>query len=248
MTERRRYKNPPIEQAICEFRFAPERAWDPTLAGRLPGIRLEYDGQVQELRQLEWTLSESGTLSPALTFKEGPPRVRFESKGAHRAVEISPSILSVQASRPYIGWFEDFRPRVHAAFGEFCEVTKPDGVVRIGIRYINRIRLADRLESLAVYFRYLPQVPSGIPQGIAKTQNRSQFNYGDGTKLLLTFAGAEIEGGATDVVLDLDMSWESSGECMPLADALTTADDLRRKERDAFEAIITDEARRIFDA
>ena len=35
MQERRRYRNPPIEEALCEFRFKPGRDWDLTIPGKL---------------------------------------------------------------------------------------------------------------------------------------------------------------------------------------------------------------------
>jgi len=32
--ERCKYRNPPIEEALCEFRFVPSQDWDPTVPGR----------------------------------------------------------------------------------------------------------------------------------------------------------------------------------------------------------------------
>ncbi len=250
MTGRRRYKNPPIEQAICEFRFAPEKPWDPTLPGRLAGLQREYDGTVQELRQVEWGVAAQPDYpSPALTVKEGPLRVRFENKAANRAVEVAPSVVSIQAARPYVGWVEDFRPRVHAAFNEFREVARPAAVVRIGIRYINRMVISGRLSDSGAYFQYLPHPPKEIPmEGMFSTTNRSQFTYADGARLNLTVAGRDLADGRADLVLDLDVSWEPQGAPMDLNDALAKADALRSREREAFEALITDSARETFDA
>lgn len=35
MRQPRRYSNPPIEEAVCEFRFLPAEEWDLTMPGRL---------------------------------------------------------------------------------------------------------------------------------------------------------------------------------------------------------------------
>jgi uncharacterized protein (TIGR04255 family) len=47
--------------------------------------------------------------------------------------------------------------------------------------------------------------------------------------------------------LDLDVILEGM-EPRPVAEALKTADDLRQREREAFEATITDKLRDLFDA
>ncbi len=31
MNQRRRYRNPPIEEALCEFRYPPGQEWDLTI-------------------------------------------------------------------------------------------------------------------------------------------------------------------------------------------------------------------------
>jgi hypothetical protein len=44
---RRQYKNPPIEEALAEFRFVPRQEWDLTIPGKIhqhPNIRDAYRG------------------------------------------------------------------------------------------------------------------------------------------------------------------------------------------------------------
>ena len=51
MTERRRYSNPPIEEALCEFHFAPGDEWDLTIPGKLH-TQLEQDYPAKPMRQV----------------------------------------------------------------------------------------------------------------------------------------------------------------------------------------------------
>ena len=54
MGQRRRYRNPPIEEALCEFRFPPEQDWDPTIPGKLQTkFGDEYTGKPREQRVVE---------------------------------------------------------------------------------------------------------------------------------------------------------------------------------------------------
>ena len=32
---RRKYRNPPIEEAVCDIQFEPGSEWDPTMSGAL---------------------------------------------------------------------------------------------------------------------------------------------------------------------------------------------------------------------
>ena len=54
LTQRRRYKNPPIEEALCEFGFAPGPDWDPTIPGKLQAeLGDEYSGKPREQRAVK---------------------------------------------------------------------------------------------------------------------------------------------------------------------------------------------------
>ncbi|QMS90513.1 hypothetical protein HUN01_24125 [Nostoc edaphicum CCNP1411] len=45
---RRQYPNPPIEEAVCEFRFAPDPAWNLTIPGLFyEKIKDFYTGEPQ---------------------------------------------------------------------------------------------------------------------------------------------------------------------------------------------------------
>ena len=50
--EPRKYRNPPIEEAVCDLQFAPGIEWDPTLPGRMYGELKEFYGEKPRLQQL----------------------------------------------------------------------------------------------------------------------------------------------------------------------------------------------------
>ena len=49
------------------------------------------------------------------------------------------------------------------------------------------------------------------------------------------------------ILLDLDVVWESNDELISQGDAFAKAEDLRNRERAAFEAFITDKSRSLFN-
>ena len=60
LTERRRYKNPPIEEALCEFGFAPGPDWDPTIPGKLQAeLGDAYSGKPGEQKAVQVGLTNA---------------------------------------------------------------------------------------------------------------------------------------------------------------------------------------------
>ena len=82
---------------------------------------------------------------------------------------------------------------------------------------------------------------------MAGFMNRVEFLYDDTVKLLLTQASVEAPEGQSAFLLDLDLIWESNA-AKGLDAIMTVVDDLHEREGAAFEAIITDAAREVFNA
>lgn len=49
MDTRRRYRNPPIEEALCEFYFDPSEEWDLTIPGKLRSFYRKREFRVQRM-------------------------------------------------------------------------------------------------------------------------------------------------------------------------------------------------------
>jgi uncharacterized protein (TIGR04255 family) len=165
-----------------------------------------------------------------------------------RLITVGPDLLSVHVLRPYpkTGW-DEFRPRIERALEKYLEVAKPGPMRRMGVRYINRIEVPDRPGKPDKYFKCCPSIAPGMPNELRSFLERLEYAYPDGVKLATTFATVESSAHKAGYLLDLDVVWESE-TASKVESAMGLADDLRNRERDAFEALITDELRKLFDA
>lgn len=154
-------------------------------------------------------------------------------------------MLSVNVLRPYDGW-ESFKPRIDAALRAYAEVSSAEKISRIGVRYINKVVVPEPNVDLGKYFLYGPHSPSGLPDRIANFLYRSEYVFDDDVKLLLTFATINAEPDSS-LLLDLDIIWENEAG-IGVDQALENVDDLHHREGVAFEAVITDDLRGVFDA
>lgn len=252
MRQHRRYKNPPIEEALCEFRFESGQDWDPTIPGKLHvELAEEYSGKPQEQRAmgLEWNAQER-----QLNYNEGLAKVQLVTDDGRRMVGVGPDVLSVHVLRPYhnphfldnSGWGE-FKQRIGRALDAYWKVVRPAGVYRVGIRYINKIIIPQSVVAIGEYFRCaLPQV-GGLPTCLTASVSRAEYIYPDDIRLILTQGSIETPEDQYGYLLDIDLIGERR-EPVSQDEAMTQASDLRTREREVFESVITDKARELFNA
>lgn len=255
MEQRRQYKNPPIEEALCEFRFKPSQDWDFTMPGKLHGeLKEEYPGKPRQQNVVEAALQAQPGKPPNIMLREGLAKVQLVTEDGKRIVAVGPDVLSIHMLRPYqnpdhpeqSGW-DEFRPRIEAALAAYWRVAEPLGVLRAGIRYINKIVVARSPIAVEKYFKCAPPEVPNLPETMSAFISKVEYLYDDGAKLLLSHASVDAPKDHGAFLLDIDVVWEFQ-EPLDQDQTFARLDDLRHRERTAFESIITDEARRLFDA
>ena len=173
MAQRRIYRNPPIVEAVCEFRFVTDLdEWDLTFPGKLHSeLREAYPGKPrsQEIFHTEFPgqRREGSSLASRTEI-----RVQFTTEDGQKLVSFGPDVLSVNGLAPYEGW-EEFEPRIQEAFEVYVGVVKPSAIRRIGVRYINKIGIpASRND-------HLPRTKLTKPLDQAGTQKTCAAGYKD---------------------------------------------------------------------
>jgi uncharacterized protein (TIGR04255 family) len=138
-------KNPPLIEAVCEFRLAPGSEWDWTIPGRLyDRIRREFPER-SELHRIGVAVRHPPNVpsAPAL-IEAGPDRVQLKRPDGSAMVQVGPRMLAINHLRPYDRWevFRDLVLQITKAYGEVATIHP---LARIGLRYINQIPRSDRL-------------------------------------------------------------------------------------------------------
>lgn len=256
MPKRRQYRNPPIKEAVCEFRFGPKQDWDPLLPGKLQqALGNAYTGQALEQRAVSIGLQTHEDRPADLKYGEGVVNIQLATDNGKRRVGVGRNVLSVHMLHPYqlpdehgrTGW-DAFVPRIEKALSAYWGLVQPDGVKRIGIRYINEILIPEEDVEIGDYIR--DALPHGheIPVNLEGFICRVEYAYvADNARLAVSQATLNAPEGHTQILLDLDVIWEFD-ELISQGDALAKAKDLRIREREAFEAFITNKSRDLFDA
>ena len=164
MIARRQYRNPPIEEALCEFHFVPGPKWDFTVSGKLhTKLATQYPGKPQEQKSHETDVNINAGKPSRVKYRERLERVRLVSADGKRMVSVGHDVMSVHMLRPYQdpnrldknGW-DEFLPRISEALDAYWEVAEPTKISRIGVRYINKIVIPQERTRFAGLFATYP--------------------------------------------------------------------------------------------
>ena len=244
---RRVYENPPIQEALCELRFASPGSWGLEAPARLHALlKSSYPGEPRQQVHTALEVAGGGDHTPTMSVRPSATRVVFSSEAGNRLVTVGDSLLSVHVMHPYEGW-EAFQRRIGEALDAYVDVTGDRGVRRIGMRYVNRIEIDAHSMDLADYFhlRALSPRDMDLPVTDLFLKTSGLLNDDLSTRVNLIFASVEGTDSPT-FLLDIDVFREYPDEGLPLSETRRHTSELREIERGAFEGSITDALRRQF--
>jgi len=240
----RKYANPPLAEAVCEFRLTPDTPWDLAIPGLLyERLRTEFPHREQHLfHEVELTQGPGGLQQQIRTTE----RIFLLSEDRSTFVQVGPRIVAVNCLRPYPGW-QHFKPKIETALKALCDELDVKRFERIGLRYINRVGVPNPPVRLEDYFRFYIFLGPDLPQEIGNFIAGCEFSYADGRdvcRLQLTPAVGQ-HADRQDFLLDIDYFLARPGE-VERDGALDWIESAHRAVGQIFEGCITDRLRELF--
>lgn len=245
------YKNPPLLEAVCEFRFDTENInsvdqitnFYETIKALFPVQKKGKMSQLEVKIDMEKT-PEENRKNISQDFYEFE---QYYSSDEKYSVQLDGGRVSIHRIRPYTSWSEFF-PIIQTVRDAYIKSFNPKSVGRIGIRYINEMVLPSLDFSFADYFHLEASIPSlevNSRQSIFLGSVYEQNGGNDAIKVQF----ADKQQGDIEVkafVLDLDYF---------LAKPIIQLDALdewliqaHTNIESVFEGIVTDKTKVIFDA
>lgn len=241
----RKYKKPPIIEALCEFRFEPGEEWDITFPGLFyEKVRDNFPKKKSSRRMQFRAISEAE--EPHIR-QEIVEFIQFLRQDEKALVQIVPNLLAVNHLKPYPTWNE-FRPIILNSLSKYREIANPKGIMRIGLRYINRIELPGERVELEDYFDFYPHLGSELPKEHGPFIVGIQLIYEDGRDILkLEMASEKYQPprGLT-MLFDLDY-FLSKPDGISMDNIEEWIEIAHTRVEETFEACITEKVRKLFE-
>lgn len=161
------YNNPPIVEAILDIK-----------TNLPPEIFLSHLQEFQEFVKSDYPVKkERRSFEGGVQFKSGSaPEFKastekvdgflFHSEDSKSIVQVRLDGFTFNKLRPYSNW-EKFSGEAKRLWAQYLKIAKPSSVSRIALRYINRIELPMPFADFQEYILTVPEIASGIPQGLA---------------------------------------------------------------------------------
>lgn len=241
----RKYKNPPIIEALCEFQFSPSSPWDLAIPGLVyQKVQSEFPKR-RQAKQVEVGL-RAGTEGVEQQVRT-TDRMQFLREDERVLIQVGQNLLAINHLKPYPAW-EGFLPLIRRGFDTYCAVAKPTGIQRIGLRYINRIELPGPKVELEDFFSFYPFLGPTLPQDFGAFIVGVDIHYENGRDgLRLQSVNTQPDQpGTIAILLDLDYSLRQPGG-VGLEAVFQWVDTAHDRVEKVFEGCITDKLRELFE-
>jgi len=240
----KKYANPPIIEAVCEFRLTHDSAWDLTTPGLVyEEVREDFPNKEQRLiQEVEMTPGPRG-LDQKIRTSE---RILFLTNERKTFIQVGPHLLAVNCLKHYPTWGE-FKPRIEKAFRALTHTVDIKGLQRIGLRYINMIEIPGQSINLDIYFEFRPFLGQKLPQNMLNFIIGCElpfFDKRDSCRVELTRAVSD-KPEISAFVLDLDY-FLVQPQTVSADQALEWVETAHQNLEEIFEGCITESLREIF--
>lgn len=240
----KKYANPPLIEAVCEFRLTSDTAWDLTIPGLMyEKVEKEFPNKEQRLiQEVEIIQSPQGMQQQTRTVE----RVLFLTSDRKIFIQAGPHLLAVNCLKPYPTW-NGFKPRIESAFRSLTEIVDIKGLQRIGLRYINRIEIPAPSINLEKYFEFRPFLGQKLPQNMVDFIVGCVWHFSNGRdscRVQITNALPEKPDHSA-FLLDLDY-FLAQPKAISVKQALEWVEEAHQKVEEVFEGCIAEPVREIF--
>lgn len=232
-------KNPPIVEALCEFRFDPSLPWDWTIPGRLFDKIGEEFSERSQVQGLGVQIQVGPGTPPATYVRAGPERVQLKRPDGSAMVQVGPNLLAVNHLRPYPDW-ATFRGLILRVFKDYCDVTQAASLNRIGLRYINQIPLA-KLVEIRDLITLKPPLKGPLDSPLGGFYQRYELAQDMPVGTLIHQTGIQEAEGRRFIVVDLDFGSQEVANLRDSKSVETWLDSAHERVEEAFIASLNPE-------
>ncbi|MDP1647209.1 MAG: TIGR04255 family protein [Rubrivivax sp.] len=236
--------NAPVAEAVIEIRVRLSR---PVVESDFDAFRDRLKDQFPKAQSIRFVASHMQFGSDEEVKNDvstGLIGVRLDDQEGRWVVQAKSDGLAVSRLPPYESW-DGLVATLRALWPVYVEVFEPSIVLRLGVRYINRVPLPDTEKvDLDTVLTAGPKIPPTLPQDLTQFVTRVVFPLpADGIVLTvlqsLEPAPGDVAGRRAHVVLDIDAACEQT--MSPTSpDMWGRLDSLRRAKNMAFFGSLTE--------
>ncbi|MBC7225754.1 MAG: TIGR04255 family protein [Thermoflexales bacterium] len=243
MSAGRKYAQPPVVEAVCQFVLSADTPWDITVPG------LFYEKLKDEFPYHETRIYRGVGIrvpeqdQPQFLFGEEPVLALF-SESRTMLVQLGPRVLTVNCLKSYPTW-PVFRSKIERAWFSLKEVLEIKGLELVRLQYINQIKIPEFPEDLQDCFTIYPHFGPLPVSNIVMFIVGALLTFHDGRDRCRLQLNNPSEEERQTVILDIEYSLTRPGD-LGLEAIPQWLEEAHDRIENIFESSITDRLRTTF--
>lgn len=172
MSEQRHLRNPPITEALLDFRV---RSVSADIADAIAKLRIVLAQKLpvvdeQQSVQAEFAIDSRGPVAKE-SRNLGVQAAFFRSSDERTIAQFRKDGFTYNRLQPYSGWNTVF-PEALSLWHEYVRAFQPTELTRLAVRYINRVEIPLPVSRIDEFLRAAPAIPSAAPQSVISFVSR----------------------------------------------------------------------------
>lgn len=172
MSEYRHLTNPPITEALLDFRV---RSVSVEAATAIAKLRVALANKLpivdeQQSVQAEFEINARGPIAKE-SRNLGLQGAFFRSADERTIAQFRKDGFTYNRLQPYSGWNTVY-PEALSLWHEYIRAFEPSEITRLAVRYINRVAIPVPVSRIDEYLRAAPAIPSAAPQHVSSFVSR----------------------------------------------------------------------------
>lgn len=195
--------NAPIVEAVVDIRIIPSVKWDQTnLQSELKQHLPNYP-KIETLREARYKLSP-GKPDNLAVEDFGCVGFKLHSDGNLQIAQFNKAAFVFSRLKPYVDWGQ-FSQEALRLWAIYYALQKPTEVMRIGLRFINRIAIKQETIELADYYKYPPESLKTLNWPLAGYLHHDVMQVPETPYSVNLIKTVQNLPGEIDLILDIDV-------------------------------------------
>ncbi|MBI2016298.1 MAG: TIGR04255 family protein [Candidatus Rokubacteria bacterium] len=206
MARVRHLRRAPITEAIVDFRIMPSGDFQPDSLLRAPALVGPDYPKTQRPQAKEARVDFKGGTAEASVRDLGFMGLWLKTQDEKTIAQFRPDGFTLNRLKPYTSW-EQVSSEALRLWAVYVDLTKPQTVTRLALRYINHLNLPGPVADLDPYIVEAPRLPGSTPGVITTFRSYLILEYPEGQMKanVLRMLETSIETTGPSLLFDIDV-------------------------------------------
>ena len=222
MASVRHLRKAPITETIVDFRIMPSADFQPDSLHRAPSLVGPDYPKALRPQATEARVDFKGPTAAASIRDLGFMGLWLKTQDEKTIAQFRPDGFTLNRLKPYTSW-DQLASEALRLWAVYVDLTKPQTVTRLALRYINHLNLPGPAADLDAYIIEGPRLP-GATQGVItgfRSQLALEYPEGQMKATVLRVLETSIDTAGRSLLFDIDVY--RTGPIDPRADTLEAA-------------------------